>query len=323
MICHHPYHRRINMAASKAVVLNNQGAHYLKMEQHALAISCLTAALKESKKGTQQTTRPDQLNGPITHPNQDARAIERNAENGQSSSSTDYDMPLLDTIMLNSRFWDTPNPNNRTNDIETSREIFSHARSQDEPVEINSTDLYRGLIYNHPIFVPPTITESASPAEGRQPQPEITISTAIIFNLALAHHLQVSHGHFSSPVASMGLSEECKRAHQLRLLARASQLYDLAYQLQAEQTSGSQMLFLMAVLNNRGLIASLQKDDLCARSCFDHLLSVIMYTVVLGTPQNPRLPERSIHRVPEDTLDGFLRSALSIIPELSNAAAAA
>ena len=321
-----PYQRCLDSATSKAIFLNNEGANCLKSREYRSAVVCLTAALKESKNVMQQlephSMTPSTQNG--CHPeNRDAAAAAGRFEHEAYILSHECEIPPIDVIMVSCCSSNSCRVENGAMQGVTSRgELLESTRPDQVTAEAKTVEFDEGYVYSHPIFVPPRIAEIGSTAETKLAEVEITISTAIIFNLALAHHLQTIEVKQASFPDHSGLCDEHNRKKQQRLLERASHLYDLVYQLQIEQTSGTQTLFIMAVLNNCGQIASWLRDDVGAKSCFNYLLSVIMCTIALQAPQSPHRTKNGIQKVPEDVLDGFFRSASCWLGNTIAAAAA-
>lgn len=108
------------------------------------------------------------------------------------------------------------------------------------------------------------------------------IPSVLIFNLALAHQLSTK--------------DSDKR---LDCLKKAKKLYELAYNCQGTHEAtelDSSMLFIMATVNNLGLIHNELNDHETSRKCFDHLLSVAMFLVDSKTTQHT------------DHIDAFLRN---------------
>jgi hypothetical protein len=86
------------------------------------------------------------------------------------------------------------------------------------------------------------------------------IAVAIIFNLALAHHLA-------------GVENSCNHV----LLQKAVKLYELAFTL--AQTYGigdDSILFHLAIINNLGQLYKELKRNVLAGKCFHQLLSMLM-----------------------------------------------
>jgi tetratricopeptide (TPR) repeat protein len=127
----------------------------------------------------------------------------------------------------------------------------------------------------------------------------VTLSLIIIFNLALAHHLMGIHG----PTTATNQEADTK------LLTKALQLYELAYQLHVDEAQAAaaavppctlhhhvqeeeeeyledadsrrmaMLRFTMIVSNNLGEIHRVARNPYKHQLCLQHLLSTIMYMV--------------------------------------------
>jgi tetratricopeptide (TPR) repeat protein len=127
----------------------------------------------------------------------------------------------------------------------------------------------------------------------------IACSSAIIFNLALAHHL-------SALVSAKHLSN---------MLHTAATLYQLAGDLQRDdaQLENNNVLFTMAAMNNLGVIYHLLEDHETATKFFQQLLTTLMLLVDC----------REAEARSGGELDGFLRNATNLVSASSCAAPAA
>jgi tetratricopeptide (TPR) repeat protein len=92
-------------------------------------------------------------------------------------------------------------------------------------------------------------------------EPTVEASIAIIFNLALAHHLSALHGPLNRPMS---------------ILKKAIALYELAYTVQMQEDAELSVEFTMAIVNNLGHIHRLLGDLEKTNQCFRHLLSTIL-----------------------------------------------
>jgi tetratricopeptide (TPR) repeat protein len=123
-------------------------------------------------------------------------------------------------------------------------------------------------------------------------------SSMIIFNVALAYHL--------SALASD--KHESKKLHQ------AATLYQLAVNLQCNAQLENNILFIMAAMNNLGVIYHQLEDRETATKFFQHLLTTVMLCVDCG----------EVAVCCTGVLDGFLRNATTnLVSESSCAAPAA
>jgi tetratricopeptide (TPR) repeat protein len=92
----------------------------------------------------------------------------------------------------------------------------------------------------------------------------IITSIIIIFNLALAHHL-VANDH-------AGVEKQ-------RFLKKAAKLYELALNLHSQEKNLDSTIYIMACVNNLGLIYRELSDVSTAERCFQHLLQTLMFMV--------------------------------------------
>jgi tetratricopeptide (TPR) repeat protein len=127
-------------------------------------------------------------------------------------------------------------------------------------------------------------------------QASAMVSSMIIFNVALAHHL--------SALAS--------KKHQSTKFHKAATLYQLAVNLQHAAQLENNLIFTMAAVNNLGVIYHQLEDKETATKCFQHLLSTVMLLVDCGKTE-----------LCCGELDGFLRNVTNLDSESSCAAAAA
>ena len=104
---------------------------------------------------------------------------------------------------------------------------------------------------------------------------EVTVeaSVGIMFNLALAHHLNAVYGPSCGP--SQGAST----------LDQAISLYELAYTVQMQEDAELSVEFTMAIINNLGHIHRLMGDEEKAAKCFGHLLSTMLFLQSYGGSQ--------------------------------------
>lgn len=133
----------------------------------------------------------------------------------------------------------------------TAAREFGDIKAEDD--EGDSGDC-SSFVYRHPIHIPTSLSEYEAKF--------ITISTVIVFNLALASHLS-------------GMRKVDNYKGTLR---KAARLYEYGFELQrAQRRSGSIALFLTATINNLGVVHQQLEDDEMACKCFGQLLSTLMY----------------------------------------------
>jgi hypothetical protein len=128
-------------------------------------------------------------------------------------------------------------------------------------------------------------------------EPTVEASVAIIFNLALAHHLNALYGPFNLFVST---------------LQHALALYELAYFVQIQEDAELGIEFTMAIINNLGHIHRLLGDEEKGSQCFRHLLSIILFLQSCG--------ERNINVISH--ADTFVSSVSHLIVRETTAAAA-
>jgi hypothetical protein len=116
----------------------------------------------------------------------------------------------------------------------------------------------RFFLYKQAITIPHFKSQSC--------QDGVLVSCMIIFNLAIAYHLQ-------------GLSDQEDGQSSL---VRALKLYELSFNLQREHEFENNILFTLAVINNLGLCHCQLHDEESSHKCFEHLLSTLMYLTDCG-----------------------------------------
>ena len=91
--------------------------------------------------------------------------------------------------------------------------------------------------------------------------PRHDLASIVLFNLALAYHL--------SAMDSMDPGSD---------LRKALHVYELVYTMQQENKENflSNLMFVLSILNNIGIIYQWRNEDDIAARCFDKLLSVLM-----------------------------------------------
>ena len=147
-----------------------------------------------------------------------------------------------------------------------------------------------GFIYRRPVEV-----DTNSIQEGHNMG--VNLSLIVIFNLALAHQLRAI-----DQIASTSSSADQK------LLQKALQLYELAYQLHLDECQDStnydrvgSLRFTMIVSNNLGEIHRIAGRQEKHEMCLQHLLQTIMYLVDSQTA------------IDSIDLDGFFRNTSQIM----------
>lgn len=135
------------------------------------------------------------------------------------------------------------------------------------------------FIYRHPIRIPRQAINHESF------QFSSTVSIMLIFNLALAHHLHAIEATFSRP-----------------MFEKSAKLYECAHNLLLQQDFESNVLFVLATINNLGQVHRSIDQGEMATKCFQHLLSTLMFLVEC---------DHEAEKTP--SFEGFLRSASHLI----------
>jgi hypothetical protein len=117
------------------------------------------------------------------------------------------------------------------------------------------------FVYKTPL----QLSESATIADFTS---SVEISIALMFNLALSHHLH-----------ALRYDDARNREDVLR---QAIQLYELAYTLQMQEDVELSVECTMAITNNLGQIHHLLGDQEKSSQCFRHLLSAILFLQSYG-----------------------------------------
>jgi hypothetical protein len=137
---------------------------------------------------------------------------------------------------------------------------------------IDCTCASRRGLYVSPLFLSESATYECY---------EVTVeaSVAIMFNLALSHHLNALLGS-SFQGATLGVST----------LEQAISLYELAYTVQMQEDAELNVEFAMAIINNLGHIHRQMGDKEKAAKCFGHLLSTMCFLQSFGGGQAANTP---------------------------------
>jgi hypothetical protein len=206
-------------------------------------------------------------------------------KNGEQTAEDDEEMDVLDSAesSLDSLMA------KRTCSSATAHE-FGEIKKDDTSDSVGG-DFSSSFVYRHPIHIPTSLSEQYDANF-------ITISTVIVFNLALATHLSATK----------------KDDNYRETLRTAARLYDSVFELQrAQRSAGSFVLFLTATINNLGVVYQQLDDDEMACKCFGQLLSTLMYLT-----DCQESGDRSVLSISE--FGGFFRN---VFPCCSGAAPAA
>lgn len=146
------------------------------------------------------------------------------------------------------------------------------------------------FVYQDPIRIPKEAIRNSY-------QFNTAMSIMLIFNLALAHQLYA-------------FEDETFSRHMM--LEKSAKLYECAYSLLLQQNFESNLLFVLATVNNLGQVhRSLDQSGESATKCFEHLLSILMFLV--DSDQGEKTPY----------FEGFLRSTSHLVLQKDCYAAAA
>lgn len=159
-------------------------------------------------------------------------------------------------------------------------------KPQDKDNALAGIENQDGFVYRRPFLVPRICIE-----EGHYMG--VSLSLIILYNLALAHHLEgISMITPSQSEPDEFLSRQPPSKAKMQVLKQALQLYELAYQLHMDyierpdapptgkhnRNVGS-LRFTMIVSNNLGEIHREARNPMKHKMCLQHLLSAIMYMV--------------------------------------------
>eukprot|EP00539_Tryblionella_compressa_P000275 CAMPEP_0178736592 /NCGR_PEP_ID=MMETSP0744-20121128/2522_1 /TAXON_ID=913974 /ORGANISM="Nitzschia punctata, Strain CCMP561" /LENGTH=229 /DNA_ID=CAMNT_0020389075 /DNA_START=86 /DNA_END=775 /DNA_ORIENTATION=+ len=158
------------------------------------------------------------------------------------------------------------------------------------------------FLYGHAIRIPQDFGETSN---------ECTmISCMVVFNLALAHHLlsgglvdeEDEHDHASDNQTACGSTE----------LLKAQKLYEIALTMHKDVSPHKKdVVFLLAIFNNLGLVHRQLHDMEASGKCFQHVLSTLMCLTDAG--QVSQLSNK---------LDGFFVNVTGLISKTTVARAA-
>jgi hypothetical protein len=170
--------------------------------------------------------------------------------------------------------------------------LISHksASFRDQPSTENDEEgEISEFVYRHPIRIPRQAIKHSF-------QFNIATSIMVIFNLALAHQLYATE-------------DETLSSH---LFEKSAKLYECAFSLLLQQDFESNVLFLLATVNNLGQAhRSLDQSGETATKCFQHVLSILMFLV--DSDEGEKTP----------SFEGFLRSTSHLVLQEDCYAAAA
>jgi tetratricopeptide (TPR) repeat protein len=174
----------------------------------------------------------------------------------------------------------------------------------------NSSSFYLDescFLYKHPVQV----FSNSSDTSDDEHHVEV-ISYAIVYNLALCHHLRAISENSSSITI-------CEQGSYLK---RAIALYKHALKLlMSPHNRKLDMLHTLAIVNNLGHAYHLLHNEATAKRCFQRLLQAIMGLLSENDDQSDLTrDDRTRNHLP---LDGFLSNIMSLVMGSSSSAPAA
>lgn len=130
------------------------------------------------------------------------------------------------------------------------------------------------------------------------------MSSIFLFNLALAHHLRAD--------AITNVDDPNNLAKRHLLLSKALKIYELAFKMQERGGYfNCNFLFILAILNNIGVIHQTLGAPQQAKRCFGKVMSVLML-----------MTDRKCHDTTKLEMNGFFRNASCSLFAACSAAAA-
>ncbi len=246
---------------SEVITLNNQGATALSCGYMASAISSFCQALNKSKscmfdpredRSDEQETAPTSCFDVDHLMEADCFGLHCEDENDESCPSHDRS----NSAISGSFTFPSENPSRqKTNNLTNDEKL------------INS-----GFIYRKCIRVPSSY--AYNPGFQRS---QVLLTSIVIFNLALAHHIWATQQQEVQEPESMFDSTP-----RVSMLKKAVKLYELAIQLQEDHAATGEpesysKLFFLSCINNLGNTFRLLGDTASSEKIFQHLLTVLMY----------------------------------------------
>eukprot|EP00525_Craspedostauros_australis_P004495 CAMPEP_0198117670 /NCGR_PEP_ID=MMETSP1442-20131203/18880_1 /TAXON_ID= /ORGANISM="Craspedostauros australis, Strain CCMP3328" /LENGTH=273 /DNA_ID=CAMNT_0043775769 /DNA_START=131 /DNA_END=952 /DNA_ORIENTATION=- len=271
-----------NTNADQIVYRNNQGCSLLEVGHFDHAIEAFTGLLSSSKQFMDNFS--EQVDDCMRNP---------------PSTSLDACMVPCSLPAGASATHNKSNTNGNGKNVDMSNSDNSGNSNNSRTINSSPTsanDSKHNFVYRHPIQLPWGM--DLSYGNG------VLISTAIMFNLALCHHLK----------AYRCMQSDASRSAQC--FAKAGRLYELAYNLQLEEDldPSHSMFFTMATINNLGMVHSANGRTQIAEQCFQHLLCAVVFLI----DQN----EAHVARQDSTTMDGFIANTSFLIVQHNTAGAA-
>ena len=224
---------RSSITSSPAAVaskINNGGVEFLKRASYGEAISSFTTALSKVKQMLIADDEEDEIATTTSNEQQQQPQQQQSQCVGDSTDMSGDTFPPSMSSLESREMLMMVDPNQRS------------------------------------IFCKPIILRAA-----KDERPTLKLynrySIAIMFNLALAHHLS---GMETSEVSRIGK------------LRKALRLYEYAYSIQMQEDVQLQITYTLGMVNNLGHIQEHLGEVQKAQQCFQHLLSTLMYVIESG-----------------------------------------
>lgn len=215
----------MNPAAAIAIQMNNEGVELLKKSQYGPAISSFAIALANFKEML------------VT-------------DDDETQSSTQDESTIRESWPGQSSYFTCTSSSDCTLSPHTTKSISS----SEEMIVLDPN--HRSIIFCRPIILSKKYDKNSMGAFNKY-------SFAIIFNIALAHHLG-------------GMNCIKSRAAKLR---KALRLYEFAYSIHMQDNAQLQITYTLGMVNNLGHIRETLGEQQKAQQCFQQLLSTLMYVM--------------------------------------------
>jgi hypothetical protein len=265
--------------------LNNHGADLIEARDFKNAVDSLAAALALSKQ----------------------RAIRDAAEEGESESQRAPTAPAVEDGPAETMESSSTSAKVPLNQQQQQGSLLSYSVCQTEATREDGQESAEEdsspFIYRYPIRCP---FQESQFENCVLLDLDVTLSAAIIFNLALAHHLYATERERSS---------ESDPSLNVTMLEKSVRLYEFAHHLLTRQQGlDLDIVFLMATINNLGHAhKALNASSPKAQNCFQQLMSVLMLLTDGSEEERNNIA----------FLAGFMSTAVLSINAQNNFAAAA
>ena len=247
--------------------LNNQGASLVEARDFKKAVALLGDALALSRQRVVQDPRKTDHSSGF-------------ADIADPSSRDDEHVECSSSSTLSSRSISSRENTMTPPSTEQHQCLVSYSLSQSKPAALheglNDDDQISSssFLYRHPIRFPLQEEQLMNYALFDL---DVTISAAIIFNLALIHQLYAEQ----QDSESMLEPEDSRTTAETKkiMLEKSVRLYEFVHHLLSQQHTALDLnaLFLLATINNLGqAYRTLDESSLKASSCFEQLMSFLM-----------------------------------------------